>query len=295
MADPAFVDTHVHFWDHSVPGLRWEWLRDGNASASSPSSVDAPQFLPPHLLAETEGTGLVGVVHGHCAHPIEDQFAESKWLDLVAEQHELLLAMVGGCRLGDPAAPALVRRHVTVARIRGVRDPGSMHDLDPVAAMPVLAVLAEHGLSLEVRRRPEQMGAIERIASEWPSIPIVLSHACLPSDRSPSSRASWTHALRQVARHPNVWCKISAVAGAADPNWTEDSLRPWMLTCIDLFGSSRCSLASNWPVDREFGTYRALVDAYRSITSVLDPVEQADVFHATAQRLYRLDLGGPAS
>ena len=29
MADEPFIDTHIHFWDHSVEGLEWAWLKSG--------------------------------------------------------------------------------------------------------------------------------------------------------------------------------------------------------------------------------------------------------------------------
>lgn len=288
MADPAFVDTHVHFWDHSVPTLRWDWLSGGTTSGDRRSAIDAPRFAPPDLLVEADGTGLVGVVHGHCANPIEDPVAETHWLDGIANTYGILQALVGGCRLDDPDAADVLRRHATVGRLRGVRDPASVRYLDPVAASPAMAAASELGLSVEVRRRPEQVAEIARLASDWPDVTIVLTHACLPPDRSARSLRSWTQAMRLLARHDNVWCKISAVAGAADPNWTEASLRPWILTSIEVFGSQRCSLASNWPIDREFGTYRALVSAYRSISAELGAGELHDVFHTTAQRLYRL-------
>jgi predicted TIM-barrel fold metal-dependent hydrolase len=45
---------------------------------------------------------------------------------------------------------------------------------------------------------------------------------------------------------------------------------------------------SNWPIDRLFGTYRAVIDAYREATADLSSDERADVFHPTASRVYRL-------
>lgn len=134
MPDVPFIDTHVHFWDHSVAGLRWSWLDGGNTSGVARTSIDAARFVVPDRLAEASGTGLVGVVHGHCVHPVDDLVAETQWLDGLADEYGMPQALVGGCPLGDPDAPVIVRRHAAVGRLRGLRDPGSARDVGVPAA-----------------------------------------------------------------------------------------------------------------------------------------------------------------
>ena len=48
-------------------------------------------------------------------------------------------------------------------------------------------------------------------------------------------------------------------------------------------------LGSNFPVDRLFGSYRELIDAYREVTAELAADERAAIFHRTAERVYRLE------
>lgn len=288
--DVAFVDVHVHFWDHDVAGLRWDWLRRGFTFRrwTGTGSIDAPRYLPADLRAEAEGSGLAAVVHGHCADPIDDPVQESRWLDAVAGEDGMPEALVGACRLGDPGAADVLVRHARIGRVRGVRDPSLLHHLvvDDVAA--AMDVAAELGISVELRRDHRELAEVHELAARWPGVTIVLSHACLPIDRTDRDLAEWSTAMRNLAEQPNVVCKISAVAGASDPDWTVASIRPWILTCIEAFGSDRCALASNWPVDRLFGGYVQLVDAYREVTSLLTVSEQMDVFNGTARRVYGL-------
>ena len=58
MTEP-FVDAHVHFWDHSVPGLRWRWLEPGfdHPRLKGTPSLDAPRYTTAEFLAETGGLG----------------------------------------------------------------------------------------------------------------------------------------------------------------------------------------------------------------------------------------------
>ena len=117
----------------------------------------------------------------------------------------------------------------------------------------------------------------------------MLGHAGQPLERDQAYLERWSAALAALAdRVPNVVLKLSAIASSADPSWTVDSIRPWVLGGIEAFGADRCMLASNWPIDRLYGTYDRLVDAYRDIVSVLPDERQAAVLHATADRVYRV-------
>jgi predicted TIM-barrel fold metal-dependent hydrolase len=290
MADEPFIDVHIHYWDHSVDGLEWAWLKSGYTFRrwEGSDALDAPRYTTPEFLAEAAGTDLVGAVHVHAADPVEDRAVETAWLEAVADETGIPNAIVGGCVLGRADAPDLLRRHAAHPRLRGVRDweSGTHLDVDEIAAGMDLA--AELGLSVELRRSHDQFDVLETIAAKWPTVTIALSHACLPLDRTPADLAAWSAAMKRLAAHPNVVCKISAVAGASDPEWTVASIRPWILSCVENLGADRCMFGSNFPVDRLFSSYRALIDAYREATAELSAVERAAIFHGTAERVYRL-------
>jgi predicted TIM-barrel fold metal-dependent hydrolase len=152
--------------------------------------------------------------------------------------------------------------------------------------------MSDLGLAVELRAPHERCSALAAVAGRWPGVVLTLSHACLPPRRTDAALHAWRAGLRVLARHPNVVCKISAVAGVADPHWTLGSIRPWVLTPIEVFGADRCVLGTNWPVDRLFGTYRGLVDAYREVLAPLNASELAAVFHGTARRVYGVFAGG---
>jgi predicted TIM-barrel fold metal-dependent hydrolase len=290
-ADEPLIDTHVHFFDHSVDGLEWSWLAPGFSYRrwESSGSLDAPAWSVPEFEVEAAGCGVLGVVHGHSADPIDDPVVETAWLERLAERHPVLNAIVGKCSLAEPGAVDVLRRHASHARLRGVRDPGAIAHLAVDEIAQAMDVAAELGLSVEVRRDHRQFGVIAEMAQRWPTVTIALSHGCLPLERSGEQLGEWQAAMTELARLANVVCKISAVAGASDPNWTVASIRPWILGCVDAFGAERCMLGSNWPIDRLFGTYRGLVDAYRDVVSELSPAERAAILHGTAMRVYAIE------
>ena len=81
MADEPFVDTHIHFWDKSVDGLRWAWLEPGFSFRkwTFDPVMDAPRYGPDEFRAEAAGSGLVGAVHVNCADPLPVPAMETAW------------------------------------------------------------------------------------------------------------------------------------------------------------------------------------------------------------------------
>jgi predicted TIM-barrel fold metal-dependent hydrolase len=280
VADEPLIDTHVHFWDPNRGGLRWDWLPPG-----------AGPFLPGELEVEAVGTGLAGVVHVHCADPIDDPSAETRWLETLHGVTGLPDAIVGRGALGASDADAVVADHAHASRrLRGVRDLTASQELAADRVVGGMDALGRRGLHAELRRPHRDVGPLIEVAKRWPHVTITLSHACLPRGRPSEDHAAWADAMRRLAGEPNIVCKISAVIDTPGLGWEADHAAPWMLAAIDAFGSDRCMLGSNWPLDRVHGPYRELIDMYRTVADRCSPGERADLFHRTAARVYGLRL-----
>lgn len=290
-AEAPFIDTHVHHWDHSVDGLHWPWLEPGftHRMLRDMHVLDAPRYTAAEFREETTGAGVAGVVHVQAVGEIPDPSDETAWLQRMGDEHGWPTGIVASCTISRPGAVDLLRRHAEHARFCGARDITSSRHLDPDEGAAALDELAALGLSLEARRHPDSFDVLDEIAARWPELTVVMSHACLPLERTPATLRQWTAAAQLLARRPNVVCKISAVAGASQPDWTPAVIRPWINACIDTFGPPRCMFATNWPVERLVTTYQDLVGAYREVTADLTSDERAAVFHGTATRVYRLD------
>jgi len=285
-----FFDTHVHFWDHSVPGFVWAWLDPSFQQFGETHLLDAPRFTTPEFREECEGAGVAGIVHVNATAPMPDPSAETAWLDQMGEAYGWPNAIVGACNLASAEAPDLMRRHVRSSRMRGVRDLAFAQRLDLDALGPALATAADLDLCVELRTPVPQLEAIGRLAERWPSVHFVLTHAGLPHVRSDETFTEWRSEISGLADRPNITCKISAVAGSSDRNWTEASIRPWIMGCIDAFGADRCMFGTNWPLDRLWRSYLDLVAAYRRIVAEFDRATQHDLLHGTAERTFRTSV-----
>ena len=100
----------------------------------------------------------------------------------------------------------------------------------------------------------------------------------------------WSHALRELAHGPNVsgearWVGMH-LSGlgfetrtvAASSLELSEAWRPWMETCIELFGPSRCMFESNFPADKASYAYGVGWNAMKRIAAGASAHEKDDLF-----------------
>jgi predicted TIM-barrel fold metal-dependent hydrolase len=108
--------------------------------------------------------------------------------------------------------------------------------------------------------------------------------------------------MSELAQCPNVVVKLGGMVnrgaafdfhGAAAPPSSEtiaEVWRPYVETCIELFGPGRCMFESNFPVDKMAIGYSALWNAFKRIVAGASLDEKRALFAGTASRAYRLAL-----
>jgi len=108
--------------------------------------------------------------------------------------------------------------------------------------------------------------------------------------------------IKKLAELPHVNVKLGGLAMAfcnfpsfmANPPASSAQLaadwKPYLETCIEAFGPSRCMFESNFPVDLGSCDYPTLWNAFKVFAKGYSAAEKADLFAGTAKRVYRLDL-----
>jgi L-fuconolactonase len=66
--------------------------------------------------------------------------------------------------------------------------------------------------------------------------------------------------------------------------------KPWVETCIDLFGADRCMFESNFPVDKITSGYGVLWNAFKRLAAKASATEKTALFSGTAAKVYGLAL-----
>jgi L-fuconolactonase len=168
------------------------------------------------------------------------------------------------------------------------------------------ARLAHYGLSFDIWAYHHQLDEVIELADACPSTRLVLDHVggvigvAEYAPRRDEVRALWKDAMRRLALRPNVSVKLGGlgmpVFGFGFENGEQPARaqslsvawRPFIDECIAAFGTSRCMIESNFPVDKQSCTYTSLWNAFKLATADLSASERRDLFSRTACRTYRL-------
>jgi len=290
MATIPFVDTHVHFYDLRRKDLVYEWLQPefvhpqlGDINAIKTLVYDATSFH-----AESRFANVSKVVHVQAALGAPDPVAETIWLDEMFEREGGPDAMIAAANLRDPSVQQTLERHVAASsRVCGIRDFGEGDYLSSPEWQRGYALLEQFNLICDLDCTWENMGKARDVARRFPATVMVLEHVGYPSSRSDEYFRDWRGGLAELASAENTWCKISGL-GMYDHDWTVESIRPWVMACLEIFGVERCFFGSNWPVDRLFSSYDVVINAYAEIIKDLSQSEQEALFFANATKVYGL-------
>lgn len=288
MPELEFVDTHVHFWDLRHPDLRYVWLEPEfvHPQLGDISALKQPIYAADEFIAETRFANVSKVVHVQAAIGSADPVDETRWLHAMAERTGVPTAIVADAPLASDDVERVLEAHAAASpRMRGIRDFGQGDYMRDPAWRRGYGLLSRFGWVCDLDCFWERMDAARDLARDFPDTTLVLDHAGFPQERDPEYFANWQRGMSTLAEADNAVCKISGL-GMRDPGWTHDSLRPWVLHCIEAFGVERCFFGTNWPVDRLFSSYPDVLDAYDAITADFSHDERVALFSGNAERVY---------
>lgn len=295
----TLVDAHMHLWD--LKRIRYPWLTPPlPVGITGDVTAIARDYLLDDYLRDAADGGVhpVKIVHIEAGANPADALAETRWLQHTADARGFPQAIVAHAELEKPDAVALLRQHAAHRNVRGIRQILNWHP-DPVKTYTPrnlleddawhagFAQLARHDLSFDLQIYPAQMPAAARLAARHPNTPLILNHTGMPLDKGAEGLAVWRSGMRLLAAQPNVAAKISGLA-MLDWHWSGESLRPFVLETLEIFGAARTMLASNFPVDRLFGTFGRYFEVYGQILGGASAAERADLFGGTAEHIYRI-------
>lgn len=288
--DGPIVDPHHHLWDRSLD--KHPWLRGAKG-------VLERNCLPADYLRATSGRNVVATVHVEAGWEAGDPFAEIAWLDQLSRPAWMAARYVSTVPLDSPRAEVTLERLAAHPRVVGIRDILSWHP-DPARSFAKdrhrmsspewrvgFAALNRLGLSFDLMISPWQAAEARQLAMDFPETGFAINHCGSPFDQSEEGLLHWEQGLRVLAELPNVSIKVSDVV-AYQPDWTSESVRRIVLTCLDVFGLDRAMLASDHPVVELRATFAQAYDAFDAAVEVCSPSEQRALFADTASRFYRL-------
>jgi predicted TIM-barrel fold metal-dependent hydrolase len=295
-----FVDAHTHLWDLSQ--IHYPWLSPPFADDGPNGSVEpiARDYGVAEYRAALARWNVVGAVHVDAGADPAQALDETHWLEGIAAEHGLPNAIVAYAALDDPDVETQLAAQAAFPHVRGIRqivnwhaDPGRSYtprDLMQDARWQAgYASLAEHGLSFDLQCYPAQMPGLAPLIGRHPGTPVIVNHLGMPVLSDPDGIEEWRKGLRALAALPHVAIKLSGL-GFITRDWTPESVRPFLLEAIDLFGTHRCMFASDAPTDTLFAPIDRYFETYHALVADFSEDERRTLFGRNANRIYRLGL-----
>ncbi len=316
--DLPIIDTHHHLWER--PNSRY-LLEEFLADCRTGHNIVATVFVECHSMYRASGpeafrpVGETEFVTGIAAMSASGLYGATR----------VAAGIVGfaDLTLGDRVEPVL-EAHINAGggRFRGVRHSAAW-DASPVIGnsrttdglhlfmqpdfRAGLARLTALGLSLDAWVFHPQLDDVIALARAYPGANLIAGHVGGPLGYGPYAGkqdevfAWWKSRITELAACPNVVMKLGGMMmrlAAFDygteplpPTSTQlaDLWRPYMETCIEVFGADRCMFESNFPVEKMGSGSAVLWNAFKRIAAGASDEEKEALFSGTARRAYRLE------
>jgi L-fuconolactonase len=276
---PMKIDAHQHFWKYNA--AEYPWLNGALGTLRR-------DFLPADLQTEMAAAGMDGVISVQARQSI----TETEWLLDLAARHDFIKGVVGWVELVSPRVQADLEKFAAHPKLKAVRhvvqDEPDERFLWREDFNRGVAALQSFSLAYDILIFERHLPAAIQFVDRHPRQRFVLDHLAKPKIKS-GELSPWRENLRELAKRPNVWCKLSGLVTEADfKNWTETQLRPYFEIALEAFGPRRLMFGSDWPVCRVACGYRRWHDVVWTWTAGLSRDEQAWIWGRTAAEFYRL-------
>jgi L-fuconolactonase len=263
------VDAHQHFWHFTAEDYAW---------IAPDQAVLRRDFLPEDLAVELDRSGLRRSV----AVQVRQNMEETNWLLELADRYPRIAAVIGWIDLRNPRVEQDLERLRGRTRLRGLRhliqdEPDPLYMLQPDFVRGI-GLLSRYGLTYDLLVYSRHLETAVDFVRMFPDLPIVLDHLGKPRIRD-GEFDSWRKAIRLLASHENLCCKVSGMVTEAAPGrWKPGDFRPYIEAAIEAFGLERVMFGSDWPVCLLEAKYHEVRDIAGSVVDGFSTSEREAFF-----------------
>ncbi len=246
-------------------------------------------FLLEDLHAVASEAGVTGAILVECERTVD----ETLWLSAIANGTDLICGVVGWAPLTSSIVVSELERIASLPKVKAVRHP--IHDENDDQFVlrgdfnRGIAALPQFGLRFDIlifeRHLPQTIQFVDR----HPNQVFILDHIAKPHIRD-RVLSPWKENLTELARRPNVYCKLSGMVTEANwLTWSSEDLHPYVEAVLDAFTPKRVMFGSDWPLVTLASSYRRWCETVRGWIAQLSPTEREWILSRTSQEAYGLD------
>jgi L-fuconolactonase len=273
------IDTHQHFWTYRPENYAWIGSDMGALRRDY-----TPEELEPLLKAAGIDATLAVEARGH--------LEETDNLLRIAERTPFVRGVVGWLPLTDPEVESLLDKYSKHGKLKALRH-WMGPDTDPNYTSSDelhrgVSLLEHFQLSYDLMLGPLQLASAPAFVDHHPNQIFILDHFAKPFIRE-GKIEPWRSQLRELARRPNVYCKLSGLTTEADhTRWSVADLQPYFQAALESFKPGRLMFGSDWPVCTLAASYARWVETVQALIAPLSEIEQVRILGGTAIEAYRL-------
>jgi predicted TIM-barrel fold metal-dependent hydrolase len=277
----VLIDTHQHLWD--LARFPYSWC------AGIPALNRSFHFSD--YAVASAGLGIVKTVFVECDVDEPNALAEARMIQEISGRHPSIAGIVASGRPERDGFRSHLEQLARLERVRGLRR--ILHTQpDGLSRQPGFAenirLLPEFGFSFDLCVLARQLPLAIDLVRRCPDVSFILDHCGVP-DVKGGALDPWRTHVAEIAAFPNVTCKISGLVAYADPaTWSPGGLRPWFDHALAEFGWDRVVWGGDWPVCTTAATLAQWVEATRELTRDASASQRERLFHANAERVYRI-------
>ncbi|WP_321799525.1 amidohydrolase family protein [Caballeronia sp. J97] len=276
------IDAHQHYWDPARGDYGW----------LTPDMRPLYRVFGPDDLAPLrKAAGVSKTVVVQAAPTIE----ETRYLLDLARGDDSIAGVVGWVPLDSSDASTIIDEFAREPKFKAVRP--MLQDLPDdtwIGHAPrkdAIERLIDLDLAFDALIFARHVPSLIDFVARYPTLRVVVDHGAKPPIRDgiDAGWQPWADGIAQLAKLPQkLHCKLSGLATEANPNWTDETLQPYVAHLLEQFGAQRLMWGSDWPVLDMNGSYTAWHSTARNLTSHLEKTEQDAIFGANARAFYRL-------
>ena len=242
--------------------------------------------LPVDLDAAQADLGFDGSVAVQARQSLE----ENRWLLELTDSNPRIRGVVGWVDLQSGEVNAQLAQFANHSRFVGVRhvvqDEPDDNFMLRDEFVHGISRLEDFGLTYDILIFPSQLPAAINLVKQFPKQAFVLDHIAKPLIKD-GVQEPWAHQIGELARHSNVYCKISGMVTEADwGSWKPEDFQSYLEVVLQAFGPERLMIGSDWPVCRLAGEYTPVMQLAIDFMQTHAPEHMDDFLGGNALAFY---------
>ena len=272
------IDTHVHFWQYDKK--RDAWITDQMKTLQQ-------DYLPQAIAGTLRRNGVDGCV----AVQADQSELETLFLKELAGTHEMIKGVVGWVDLQSELIEERLRYFSQFAVIKGWRHIVQAEPDDFLlrpAFQRGISMLQPFNYTYDILVYPKQLRSVLEFVSKFPDQKLVIDH-CAKPEVAGRKIDDWAALMNEIAKHPNVYCKLSGLFTEARwKEWSPGEFYPYLDIVFKAFGTGRLLYGSDWPVLLLSGIYVQWKSLLEKYMEHFDEEDKEKIFGGNAVNFYNL-------